>query len=72
MRSGRGQCNKIPGIKLIALFLLVSGWIIVLAAIALLSVGGLLGLFMLAGAGIEAAGLVCLFRAHRIAPGDRP
>ena len=71
MPCGRLRCNKIPGIKLISLFLLVSGWIIVVAAMALLASGGLLGLFMLAGSAIEAVGLVFLFRAQRVAAGSR-
>jgi len=53
------------------MFLLVSGWIIVLGAVALLRPGPLQSGFALGGAGIEGVGLVLLFRAHIIiAPRD--
>ena len=52
---------RIPLIKLTAFFLLVSGWFIVLAAIAMLrSSAG----FVIAGVAIEILGLALLFRAH--------
>jgi len=50
------------------MFLLVSGWIIVLGAVALLRSGPLQSGFALGGAGIETVGLFLLFRAHIIAP----
>jgi hypothetical protein len=52
-------------LKLAALFLLVSGWVIVIAAIALLASAARWS-FTLSGMAIEAAGLVVMARAHLI------
>jgi hypothetical protein len=46
--------------------LLLSGWIIVLAAVVLLRPAPSLTSFVLAGLGLEAGGLVLLFRSHRM------
>jgi hypothetical protein len=46
--------------------LLLSGWIIVLAALVLLRSEPSLASFVLAGVGLEAGGLGLLFRSHRI------
>jgi hypothetical protein len=51
-------------IKLTGIFLLISGWAIVLAALALLGRGGAQAAFAAAGAAVEAVGLALLFRAH--------
>jgi len=50
--------------------LLVSGWVIVLAAVALLAPGPLRSGFALAGVGVEIAGLALLFRSHLTVPGN--
>lgn len=59
--------------KAISLFLLFSGWIVAVAAIALLSSQAVRGAFVTAGFSIQALGLVLLFRSHRSIrqPGDR-
>jgi hypothetical protein len=50
--------------------LLLSGWLIVLAAVALLPSPATRVGFVLAGLIVEAAGLALLFRAHIIARED--
>jgi hypothetical protein len=50
--------------KLLALFLLLAGWTIVLAAIALMGSDAPRAAFALAGAGVEILGLGLLVRAH--------
>jgi hypothetical protein len=49
--------------KIAALLLILSGWFIVLAAVALLRAGSRAG-FVYAGTGVELLGLALLFRAH--------
>ena len=50
--------------KIAGLFMLLSGWALVLAALILLH-GGAEGVaFVLAGIGVEALGLVLVIRAH--------
>ena len=46
--------------------LLVSGWIIVVAAIALLQTVTAQGGFLVAGMAVELLGLIVVFRAHLI------
>jgi hypothetical protein len=50
--------------KTAGFLLLLSGWLLVLAAIALLGAAGPRGAFLLAGIGVEALGLVLAARAH--------
>ena len=50
--------------KLAGLFLMVAGWVIVFAAMKLLSALAPRTAFVLAGAAIEAFGFVLLARAH--------
>jgi len=50
--------------KVAGLLLLLAGWILVLAAIALLAAAGPRGAFLLAGVGVEVLGLVLLARSH--------
>jgi len=50
--------------KFAGLLLLVSGWVIVLSAIALLPPAGSRSAFILAGFGIEVLGLAFAIRAH--------
>jgi len=63
--------NRIQVIKVTGIFLLVSGWIIVLAAVSLLPQGPLLNGFVTAGILVEGVGLALLFRSHIVTPGDR-
>ncbi len=56
--------------RLAALFLLLSGWGIVLAALALLGASPARAAFVWAGIAVEALGLVLLFRSHLIPHGD--
>jgi hypothetical protein len=58
--------------KLIALFLLLAGWIIVLAAVALMESAAPRAAFALAGAAVQILGLGLLVRAHMPLHGDRP
>jgi hypothetical protein len=50
--------------KLAGFLLLLTGWALVLAAIALLPAAGPRAAFLLAGVGVEALGLVLLARSH--------
>jgi len=50
--------------KLTGFLLLAGGWIIVLAAMALLPSGTSQGSFVLVALGVEALGLTLVFRAH--------
>ena len=52
--------------KLAGIMLLVSGWIIVVAAIALLKTATAQGGFLVAGMAVELLGLIFEFRAHLI------
>ena len=52
--------------KLTGFLLLGAGWLIVLAAVAMLRTFASIGAFVLAGAAVEALGLALAFRAHRI------
>lgn len=49
--------------------LLVAGWAIVLGAMVILPGGAARAVFILAGAGVEAVGLVLAIRAHVVAKG---
>jgi len=57
--------------KLTGFLLLLAGWMIVLAAVALLRSATPRAAFALAGAGIEALGLILVAHAHLVAPGGR-
>jgi hypothetical protein len=57
--------------KLTGFLLLVGGWIIVLAAIALLPAGPSQVSFVLVALGVEALGLTFVFRAHLIPSRER-
>ena len=58
--------------KLTGFLLLGAGWLIVLAAVAMLRTSASIGAFVLAGAGVEALGLTLAFRAHRIWREEKP
>jgi hypothetical protein len=53
------------------LLLLAAGWIIVLAAIALLPARAPRIIFILAGMGVEAMGALVLIRSHYALPRER-
>jgi hypothetical protein len=55
--------------RLVGFFLLVAGWSIVLAAIALLQAAPQAG-FALAGVGVQLIGLTLAVRSHLIPHGD--
>jgi len=57
--------------KLAGLLLLLAGWGIVLAAVALLSSALPRTGFVLAGVGVEALGLVLVVRSHLALRGER-
>jgi hypothetical protein len=69
-RQAAALVDRIQVIKITGIFLLVSGWSIVLAALALLPQGPQLNAFVPAGIVVEGIGLVLLFRSHIIKPGD--
>ena len=50
--------------KIAGFLLLLAGWLLVLAAIALLGAAGPRGAFLLAGIGVELLGLVLAARSH--------
>jgi hypothetical protein len=52
--------------KLVGFFLLLAGWAIVLAALAVIGSGVQLTAFILSGTGVEILGLALVFRSHRI------
>jgi hypothetical protein len=56
--------------KLAGFFLLVTGWVIVLAAVALLHAAAQAG-FVLAGLAVQVLGLIQVVRSHLIPRGDR-
>jgi hypothetical protein len=57
--------------KAAGLSLLAAGWLIVLAAIALLPVGSPRAAFVLAGMGVEIMGIFVLVRSHYGLPRER-
>ena len=57
--------------KALGLLLLVSGWVIVFAAVALLAQAGVRIAFLLAGIGIEVTGLIFVVRSHPFLRGAR-
>jgi hypothetical protein len=57
--------------KIAGFLLLLAGWILMLAAIALLPGGGARAIFLAAGSGVEALGLVLFVRSHLSPKEDR-
>jgi hypothetical protein len=49
---------------------LLAGWVIVLAALAVIGSGVPLAAFVLSGTGVEMLGLVLVIRAHMVRHGD--
>jgi len=56
--------------KILGFLLLVSGWAIVLTAVALLTEGTPRAAFVLAGIGVECVGVALLIRAHPVRRGE--
>jgi hypothetical protein len=56
--------------KPLGFFLLLSGWAIVLAALAMLASPASQTVFVLAGLVVELVGLVLEFRCHLVSEGD--
>ena len=54
------------GMKVVSFLLLLAGWFLVLSSIVLLPSPAARGAFVFAGVGVEALGLVLLFRSHAI------
>jgi Flp pilus assembly protein TadB len=74
--EGRGEVLPKPArvpitMKLAGFFLLLAGGGLVLAAVALLATPLSRTIFVLAGAGVEALGMVLVARAHLPKHGDR-
>jgi type IV secretory pathway TrbL component len=57
--------------KLAGFLLLLSGWVIVIAAIVLLPIAGSRAVFVLAGLAVQVLGLVLAVRAHRLVDIER-
>jgi len=57
--------------KILGFLLLLSGWAIVLTAVALLTQAPPRAAFVLAGIGVEIVGLVLVIRAHPIRRAER-
>ena len=57
--------------KILGLLLLVSGGVIVIGALALLSTGISRTVFLLSGIGVETVGLVLFGRSHPLLRGER-
>lgn len=62
--------GRLPSMKLAGFLLLVSGWVVVLAAVALLANGARM-IFVLAGIGIECLGLGLAIHGHRYIGNER-
>jgi hypothetical protein len=52
--------------KFLGFFLLIAGWAIVLAALAVIGAGTPLAAFILSGTGVEILGLVLVIRSHMV------
>jgi uncharacterized membrane protein len=57
--------------KLAGFLLLLAGWAIVLAAVAMLASAGQRTIFVLAGISVEILGLALVARTHRTLPEER-
>ena len=57
--------------RLAGFLLLLSGWGIVLSAVALLASALTRDCFVLAGMGVETVGLILVMRSHPLLPGER-
>lgn len=72
LQGGYYNClSVVCSMKLAGFLLLLAGWGIVLAAVALLRSGPQQSGFVLAGVGVEVLGLALAVRSHRIPRGRR-
>jgi len=58
--------------KIAGFLLLIAGWLLVVAALAMLRAAGPRAAFVLAGVGVEVLALVLVFRAHLVRRRTRP
>lgn len=56
--------------KLLGFFLLFAGWMLVIAAVVMLAKAAPRTIFLLAGMGVEFAGLVLVARSHPLLRGE--
>ncbi len=70
-RSNTSKSARFFATRLVGFFLLIAGWSIDLAALALLKAVGQQMAFILAGTAVEVLGLVFVFRSHLLPRGDR-
>jgi hypothetical protein len=66
--SGRPALAR--GMKLTGFLLLLAGWGIILSAVALLRSAAPRAVFVLAGLGVEALGLILVVRSHPVLRGE--
>jgi hypothetical protein len=64
------RCGEGSSMKLAGLLMLVAGWLLILATLALLGAAPLRGAFIAAGLAVEAIGLGLLVRSHLVLRGD--
>jgi len=57
--------------RLIGFLLLITGWLLVLAAVVLLGAAPSRAAFVLAGTAVEVLGLALVFRSHLVLRGSR-
>ena len=58
--------------KIAGLFLLLAGWLLAILAVVMLRTEAPRAAFVLVAMGVEALGLVLVFRAHPLPRGGRP
>jgi uncharacterized membrane protein len=66
-----GPTRRTPDVKIFGFLLLLAGWGLVLAALVLLAASVPRAAFVLAGLGVEIAGLALVLRAHWASQGAR-
>ncbi len=64
------RCGEGSSMKLAGLLMLVAGWLLIVATVALLGVAPLRGGFVAAGAAVEILGLVLVVRSHLVLRGE--
>jgi hypothetical protein len=64
MIAMRKRIESIPGVKLVGFLMLVTGWGLMLDAVATLKSQTQLTIFLLAGVGVELLGLIMAAVAH--------
>jgi len=64
------RCGEGSSMKLAGLLMLVAGWLLIVATVALLGAAPLRGAFIAAGIAVEAIGLGLLVRSHLVLLGE--